>query len=162
VAGNDREDDGVERKPETWWASRHGRRSRDDGALRRGRRITLIDVLLLAVIAGLLVPWILRTEAAKETDPYRISLSAGAGGNPGTLVLRVELPEGEESPGDSGLVGWTLFDADGTPFHEEADLAPTPGGSRRFEADTGGRETVRCEILLGGRRVVRELTMDEP
>ena len=129
--------------------------------MRRSRRITLIDMLLLAVMAGVLVPWLLGRVGIEETAPYRIRISAGSGGS-GAVVLRVSLPIGEDAPADGEIVGWVLYGPDGAAFHEEADLAPTPGGRRVFVADAGDRETVRCEIRIGDRTVVRQLTMGEP
>ena len=58
--------DNQERRDISWWYSRHGGRSRDWSALRRSRRITLIDMLFLAVTAGVLLPRLLQFAAAAQ------------------------------------------------------------------------------------------------
>lgn len=58
--------DNQERRDISWWYSRHGERSRDWSALRRSRRITLMDMLLLAVTAGVLLPRLLQFAAAAQ------------------------------------------------------------------------------------------------
>lgn len=60
--------DNQERRDVSWWYSRHGGRSRDWSALRRSRRITLIDMLFLAVTAGVLLPRLLQFAAAAQPD----------------------------------------------------------------------------------------------
>ena len=112
-------------------------------------------------MAGLLVPWLMGRADAAETEPYRIRLSTGSAAA-NTAVLRVSLPGGKTIPADDEIVGWILYGPDGKSFHSEADLAPAPGERRIFFADVGERKSVRCEIQLGDRTVVRELTMDKP
>ena len=58
--------DNQERRDISWWYSRHGGRSRDWSALRRSRRITLIDMLFLAVTAGVLLPRLLQFAASAQ------------------------------------------------------------------------------------------------
>lgn len=58
--------DNQERRDISWWYSRHGGRSRDWSALRRSRRITLIDMLFLAVTAGVLLPRLLQFAAPAQ------------------------------------------------------------------------------------------------
>ena len=58
--------DNQERRDISWWYSRHGGRSRDWSSLRRSRRITLIDMLFLAVTAGVILPRLLQFAAAAQ------------------------------------------------------------------------------------------------
>ena len=58
--------DNQERRDISWWYSRHGGRSRDWSALRRSRRITLIDMLFLAVTAGIILPRLLQFAASAQ------------------------------------------------------------------------------------------------
>lgn len=58
--------DNQERRDISWWYSRHGGRSRDWSALKRSRRITLIDMLFLAVTAGVLLPRLLQFAASAQ------------------------------------------------------------------------------------------------
>lgn len=58
--------DNQERRNVSWWYSRHGERSRDWSGVKRSRRITLIDMLLLAVTAGIILPRLLQFSAAAQ------------------------------------------------------------------------------------------------
>lgn len=58
--------DNQERRNVSWWYSRHGKRSRDWSGVKRSRRITLIDMLLLAVTAGIILPRLLQFSAAAQ------------------------------------------------------------------------------------------------
>lgn len=158
---NPQQYDREERKKATWWSSRHNGEKRSSQSMRRSRRITLIDLLLLALMAGLLAPWLMSRADAAETEPYRIRLSKGFD-TANSVVLRVSLSNGKKTPAADEIVGWILYGPDDEPFHREVDLAPAPGGRRIFVADVGERQLIRCEIRLGERTVVRELTMDEP
>lgn len=58
--------DNQERRNVSWWYSRHGERSRDWSGVKRSRRITLIDMLLLAVTAGIILPRLLQFSTAAQ------------------------------------------------------------------------------------------------
>ena len=58
--------DNQERRNVSWWYSRHGERSRDWSGVKRSRRITFIDMLLLAVTAGIILPRLLQFSAAAQ------------------------------------------------------------------------------------------------
>ena len=86
--------DNQERRDISWWYSRHGGRSRDWSALRRSRRITLIDMLFLAVTAGVLLPRLLQFAASAQPSAQPASKPAAQESEHRTLgSLQVQTAE---------------------------------------------------------------------
>lgn len=129
--------DNQERRDISWWYSRHGGRSRDWSALRRSRRITLIDMLFLAVTAGVLLPRLLQfaasaqpasQPAARESEHRTLgSLQVQTAENHrgGTLILTADfsLPE-PIPPEDTRTAADRVVD---TPLDRAADTAADIG-----------------------------------
>ena len=83
-----------ERRDISWWYSRHGGRSRDSSALRRSRRITLIDMLFLAVTAGVILPRLLQFAASAQPSAQPASKPAAQESEHRTLgSLQVQTAE---------------------------------------------------------------------
>ena len=131
----------------SWWSSRRGRGIRGSGSLKKLRRITLIDLLLLAVAAGVLVPWFLSMDQGEELAGYLTKFSIVRHAGFPTLKLEISLDD-EADPGIALIVGWRLFDSDGSLIAQESDIPPEPGESRIFRRIIEGEYPGRVEIFV--------------
>ncbi len=151
-----------ERDSISWWASRHGRIKSSTEGVKRSRRITLLDLLLLVVMAGILVPWILIEDSNKSLGPYNARIEKKQrenryGENQTWLILNIQLkkePDAEEAESAEEPVGWIISDSDGLKLHEEWDLPPDTGKSRRFSYLMPKDCSLSCRIYAGGETVV--------
>ena len=116
----------------SWWSSHRGRGGPRTKTGRAGRRITLIDMLLLAVAAGVLVPWILSMDRGLELGPYKVDVDIRE--RRSDTLIRIEFALVQDAAGDAddSLIGWNLLDGEGNRVHQEMDLPPLPGRSRIF------------------------------
>lgn len=177
--------DNQERRDISWWYSRHGGRSRDWSALRRSRRITLIDMLFLAVTAGVILPRLLQfaasakpasKPAAQESEHRTLgSLQVQTAENHrgGTLTLTADfsLPEPippEDTPTAADRVvdtpadiGITIYDHTHNPLDSAFDLPPAPGRSRHLTVSAPSSAAAYCILSFGRRRIRIELTPED-
>lgn len=138
-----------ERKNSSWWSSRHRSGYGSAESLRQGRRLTLIDLVLLVVMIGVLVPWIVQRDNTKDLGPFRVRIEKRSRNSQVTLILKVSLPSGADSIVDE-TVGWRIIDQAGMLLHEEYDLPPMPGKSREFFYTAPAVPVLRVNILAGG------------
>ncbi len=137
-----------ERQNVSWWGSRHGRHSGSSSGIRRGRRITLIDLILLAVAAGVLVPWFLSMDRGRDMGPYSVVLEVKERRD--IYHVKIEFRLAEDRTADEGTtVGWKLLDGHGNTVFEDRDLPPAPGESRIFRYAGEIEKTYSLEIHGG-------------
>lgn len=148
-----------ERRNSSRWSSRHKSDSRAIDTLRRTRRLTLIDMILLIVMIGVLVPWVVRMDNATDLGPYRVKIDERSRSNRFTLILKVTLPSGSEAVIDETL-GWRVYDQNGILLHEEFDLPPMPGKSREFLFSVTDDQPLSLEILAGSERLEINIPVD--
>jgi hypothetical protein len=141
-----------ERRRASWWNSRHPERSDVGSGLRRGRRITLIDLLLLVVMSGILLPWLLSREDIITAGSYELRLDRRTRSENLVLLLDISLPDDLPST-DGDLVGWSIYDTGGNLLHSETDLAPKAGESVEFVKILPEGEAKSIEIVAGEHRV---------
>ena len=181
--------DNQERRDISWWYSRHGERSRDWSALRRSRRITLMDMLLLAVTAGVLLPRLLQFAAAaqpaaqpaakpavRESEHRTLgSLQVQTAENHrgGTLTLTADFslpepipPEHTPAAADTAAdtpadIGITIYDHTHKPLDSAFDLPPAPGRSRQLTVSAPSSAAAYCILSSGRRRIRIELTPED-
>ena len=137
-----------ERRRLSWRGSRGKVGLTHSSALRQGRRLTLIDMLLLAVMAALLVPWAIHRNQIHELGDYQVRLKRSESELETAMILTVSLPRNAEDR-DGGLVGWKIVDNQGNLFHEDYDIPPEPGNFREFVAGLDRRETYTCILIAG-------------
>lgn len=142
-----------ERKNSSWWSSRHVSGTGGLDTLRRARRLTLMDLLLLLVMMGVLIPWILQMEDTIDAGPYKVRVDERHRNGELVLILKISLPRGSVMT-DDDAVGWIIFDETGSMLHREYDLPPAPGKSREFVYLVGLERSVSCEIIAGIDKVV--------
>ena len=169
--------DNQERRDISWWYSRHGGRSRDWSALRRSRRITLIDMLFFAVTAGVILPRLLQFAASaqpaakpavRESEHRTLgSLQVQTAENHrgGTLILTADffLPEPippEDTP-TAADIGITIYDHTHNPLDSAFDLPPAPGRSRQLTVSAPSSAAAYCILSFGRRRIRIELTPED-
>lgn len=116
--------------------------------LKRVRRLTLIDLLLLVVMLGVLVPWIVQMDRKIDVGPYRAGIDERRRNGGLTLILDISLPAGADLS-EEGRVGWMIYDESDVLLHEEYDLSPLPGKSREFIFRSESYQALRCEISAG-------------
>ncbi len=138
-----------ERKAATWWSSRHTAGDRDASSLKRIRKLTLIDLLLLLVMAGVLIPWVFQMDRRIDSGPYKVDLREHRREGSLVLVLKISLPKNEDTADENDLVGWKIFDGDGFSVHQEYDLPPLPGHSREFIYSAEAESRYLCEVTAG-------------
>ena len=141
-----------ERRNSSWWSSRHRAGSGGIGTLKKIRRLTLLDLVLLLVIIGVLVPWVLQMESGVDAGPYKIRIDKHFRNGELTLLLKISLSSGSDAKtGDT--VGWSIYDDSGNLLHEEWDIAPLPGKRREFVFQGASELSVRCEVLAGNENI---------
>ena len=138
-----------ERKRATWWSSRHNTASKGAASLKRIRRLTLIDLLLLLVMMGVLIPWVLQMDSRIEAGPYRVRLDNHRRKDSFVITLKITLPRGSDVVDDESFVGWRILDGEGLILHQESDLPPLPGSSREFIYLLKPDVRYSCEIIAG-------------
>jgi|GEM_PF-2418633 len=138
-----------ERKRATWWSSRHNTASKGAASLKRIRRLTLIDLLLLLVMMGVLIPWVLQMDSRIEAGPYKVRLDKHLRQDSLVLTMKVTLPRGSDAVDDESIVGWRIRDGEGLIIHRESDLPPLPGSSREFIYRLKPDARYICEIIAG-------------
>lgn len=181
--------DNQERRDISWWYSRHGGRSRDWSALRRSRRITLIDMLFLAVTAGIILPRLLQFAAAAQPDSKPVSQPAvresehrtlgslhvqtAENHRGGTLTLTADFslpepipPEDTPTAADRAVhtpadIGITIYDHTHKPLDSVFDLPPAPGRSRQLTVSAPSSSAAYCILSSGRRRIRIELTPED-
>ncbi len=147
------------RKNISWWASRHGGYLHSSDGLKKGRRLTFFDLLLLVVMAGVLVPFLLGMDRSRELGSYRVQLSSKKSEAGVLLTLKIRRPAGgalsketeSASPDSSELVGWRISNVRGELIHEEWDLPPQEGSSREFYYTCAEEITLNCQVHAGGQ-----------
>lgn len=137
-----------ERRNSSWWSSRHRNSSGAVETVRQARRLTLIDMVLLIVMMGILIPWIVQMDNAMDLGPYRVKIDERSRKNQTTLILKLSLPAETEGLVDE-TVGWRIYDQAGILLHEEYDLPPMPGKRREFLFSLPAAELLIVEILAG-------------
>jgi hypothetical protein len=137
-----------ERRSSSWWSSRHRSAGKDPDIVKRTRRLTLIDLAILVLMMGVLVPLLLTQADKVLLGPFQASIKEKIRGDERHLVLRVHLP-GNGSVLSESPVGWRIFDNGGTLIHEEWDLPPSLGTTREFHFVSDAHEKLRCEIAAG-------------
>lgn len=177
--------DNQERRDISWWYSRHGGRSRDWSALRRSRRITLIDMLFLAVTAGVLLPRLLQFAAAAQPPAQpavresehrtlgSLQVQTAENHRGGTLTLTADFslpepipPEHTPTAADTAVdtpadIGITIYDHTHKPLDSAFDLLPAPGRSRQLTVSAPSSAAAYCILSSGRRRIRIELTPED-
>ena len=176
--------DNQERRDISWWYSRHGGRSRDWSALRRSRRITLIDMLLLAVTAGILLPRLLQFAAsaqpaakpAVQESEHRtlgsLQVQTAENHRGGTLTLTADFflpepippedtPTAADTPDTPADIGIIIYDHTHKPLDSVFDLPPAPGRSRQLTVSAPSSYAAYCILSSGRRRIRIELTPED-
>ena len=148
-----------ERKNATWWSSRHDASSDSALSLRRLRKLTLIDLLLLLVMMGILIPWVLQMDHRIDADPYKVRLDEHHRNGTHVLALRISLPRRGTPDPQEALVGWRILDEDGIQIHQEYDLPPSPGEAREFLFTMNPGVRYNCEVTAGSR--IQEIHIPE-
>lgn len=138
-----------ERKRATWWSSRHSSAFKGTASLKRIRRLTLIDLLLLLVMMGVLIPWVMQMDSRIEAGPYKIRLEKHLRQDSLVLTMKITLPRGSDTVKDESIVGWRIQDDEGQTIHQESDLPPLPGSSREFLYRLKPDTSYSCEIIAG-------------
>jgi len=149
-----------ERKEATWWSSRHQSSFKSDAALKRTRRLTLMDLLLLLVMMGVLIPWFLQMDNRIIAEPYKVSLVEHRRNGTLVLTLKILLPGNAEPIADDSLVGWKILDDEGLLLHQEYDLPPLPGKNREFVHMLSPEGRYSCEITAGSEILVIQVEKD--
>ena len=149
---NPQDYDRAERRAATWWSSRH-RQPEGGSSLKRIRRLTLIDLLLLIVMMGILIPWFLQMDRSLEAGPYKVILKKHIHSGNRILTLKISLPRGADSASDGELAGWSIFDSEKHLVHQDFDLAPLPGSSREFLYSVNPGESFLCKITAGSENL---------
>ena len=141
-----------ERRNSSWWSSRHRADSGGIGTLKKIRRLTLFDLVLLLVMMGVLLPLAIRMEGRVDAGPYKVRIDKHYRNEELTLLLKISLSSGSDAEAGE-TVGWSIYDDDGTLLHEEWDIAPLPGKRREFVFQGSSELSVRCEVLAGNENV---------
>jgi hypothetical protein len=128
---NPQDYDREERKSSTWWSSRHDRSLESMNVQRQIRRLTLIDLMILLVMAGIIIPFALHKDTAYEIGAYRIRIKEEVRGDGLLVTLTMDLPS-RADPGGASYAGWIIYDENGFQVHQDRDLPPPPGGTREF------------------------------
>ena len=145
---NPQDYDRAERRAASWWSSRH-RNPEGGSPLKRIRRLTLIDLLLLIVMMGVLIPWFLQMDRSVDAGPYKVILKERLHSGNRVLTLKISLPRGADPGGDGELAGWSIFDSEELLVHEDYDLSPLPGSYREFLYTVNSGESFLCRITAG-------------
>ncbi|RKX76022.1 MAG: hypothetical protein DRP60_08055 [Spirochaetes bacterium] len=148
-----------ERKRATWWSSRHSSVSGGSASIKRARRLTLIDLLLLLVMMGVLIPWVLQMDSRIEAGPYKVGLDNHRRQDSLVLTKKIALPRGSDAVDGESVVGWIIRDSEGQIIHQEFDLPPLPGSSREFICMLKPDVGYFCEIVAGSE--VLEIQISE-
>ncbi len=139
-----------ERKRSSWWSSRHSSAEDSGAVLKRLRKLTLIDLLLLLVMMGVLIPWVLQMDSRIDAGPYKVRLDERRSDGSLVLILRITLSRGTDTYITAGdKLGWKIFDEDGFLLHEEFDIPPISGKSREFIYLIDRDGIFSCEIIAG-------------
>jgi len=146
---NPQDYDRDERKAATWWSSRHTAGNRDLSSLKRIRKLTLIDLLLLLVMAGVLIPWVVQMDRRIDAGPYKVDLKEHRRDESLVLILKITLSGSAEVSDGNHLVGWKILDEDGLIVHQEYDLPPLPGNFREFLYMADSEARYICELSAG-------------
>ena len=141
-----------ERRNSSWWSSRHRADSGGIGTLKKVRRLTLLDLILLLVMMGVLVPWVLQMDGRVDAGPYKVRIDKNYRNGELTLLLKISLSSGSDAEAGE-TVGWSIYDEGGALLHEEWDIAPPPGKRREFVFQGASELSVRCEVLAGNDNV---------
>ncbi len=144
-----------EREEISWWTSRHGKHKSSTDAVRRSRRLTLLDIIFLAVMLGVLVPWVLRMNSEQNLGPYRVRIEQKAGRDEDWLVLEIRLKKSSEGISPEELIGWQIQNTEGGMLHEEWDIPPESGASRQFTYKISGESALKCSVHAGGETLVQ-------
>ena len=153
--------------------SRFGGRSRDRDAIRRARRITLIDILLLALAVGVLVPFVLRSAAAEDSEtPQAHSRVLGAvqvqtaeARRAGSLVITANfslVDNASPVDTDSGIdVGIVIYSREDKPVDSAFDLAPAASSPRQLIVSAPENTAAYYTVSSGDKRMRIELTVED-
>lgn len=125
-----------------------------DSGRNPGRRLTLIDLLLLTVMMGVLIPWIVQKNQEFKAGDFRCRIEV----KNDVVTLKIRQSAGTDLH-DGILVGWTVSSEDGRLLHEEYDLAPEKGGSREFLWRTGTAGQLTCRVIADQITVVRTVSV---
>ncbi len=141
-----------ERQDVSWWSNRRGRGGNTSGNLKQNRRITLIDLLLLAVMTGVLVPWFLTMDRGIESGIYTVNYDSSNRTNDILVKLEISIDK-DSSVSTDDSVGWSIYSDTGDLLHKDMDLPPMPGESRFFRFISDSQTPDRLEIHLGSENI---------
>ena len=157
---NPQDYDREERKNTSWWSSRYKSISDGGKSLKQVRRLTMIDLLLLLVMLGVLIPWVLQMDKRIDAGSYKVGLEQHSRNGSLVLVLNIALPRSAEVETE-GTIGWRISGGEGTFIYEEFDLPPLPGNSREFIYMINNDGSYQCEIIAGSDTVMIQIDEDK-
>lgn len=149
--------------------SGYGGRSRDRDGIRRARRITLIDILLLALSVGVLVPFLLRATAVEHSDSAEahsrvlgdVQVQTAENRRAGILVITANFSLADNaSPGDTD-VGIVIYSREDKPVDSAFDLAPAADSPRQLIVSAPENMAAYYTVSSGDRRMRIELTVED-
>ena len=129
---NPHEFDRDELKNISWWSSRHTVRADQTEGIKRSRRLVLIDILILAVFAGVLIPWVMPALRRHSLGVYSIQLKRQSIDGIVAYTVRLSHADEEEAVGIVNQIGIAIMDESGKVIHTSEDIPPTRGEKREF------------------------------
>lgn len=129
---NPQEFDRTELKTISWWSSRHWKTSVRDGAIKRSRRLVLIDLFILTIFAGVLIPWILPTLSTHTLGNYSAKFNKRKIDGIHIYTVSLVLSDNASENQEINQLGFAVMDESDRIIYESNDILPGRGEKREF------------------------------
>ncbi len=150
-----------ERHSLSWRHTRHHGGGDQNGSIRHSRRITLLDLLLLVILMGVLVPWMFYIRKQHTLGPYDLDMDKQKLDGITLYISKISLAENASVDEDITQIGIKVFNRSGLVIHESRDLPPDSGQVREFiYRDTEG-QAATLTVFADSYTTVLELTTDD-
>lgn len=150
-----------ERCESSWWFSRHRKNGNHDKRINRSQRIILIDLLLLSLMLGVLVPWFLRIGKVYNLGSYKVTLEIKELKGVKIFIFQFSPKKNLTELQNVNQIGIVITDGLGNVIYESQDI-PSPEGEKRtfiFRDEKGLADM--CKIYADSVSSLVDLTMNE-
>ncbi len=150
-----------ERHSLSWRHIRHHGGADQNESIRHSRRITLLDLVLLVILMGVLVPWVFHIGKQQTLGPYNLDMDEQKIDEISHYIAKISLDENASVEEDITQIGIKVFNRSGLVIHESWDIPPDSGQVREFiYRDTEG-QAATLKVFAGSYTTVLELTTDD-
>ncbi|RLW69171.1 MAG: hypothetical protein B6D68_02430 [spirochete symbiont of Stewartia floridana] len=129
---NPHEFDKDELKNISWWSSRHPVGTDRDEGIKRSRRLVLLDILILAIFAGVLIPWVMPALRSRSLGVYSIQLKRQSIDGIIAYTVRLSHTDEADAGGTVNQIGIAIMDESGKVIYTSEDIPPARGEKREF------------------------------